>query len=304
MPAKFLEPFANHGVDETINPPSMIVPLHGSNLVALTGGNGLRPVQDSKIKHLKITEVNLAVFTVTRSMLGFEAAVVPLPADVRIFEIGSDLPATTDVIAGNARLTVRVLKQRLVKIAIRPVQVRDKNGTVVFHSQRKFDIPDIPELVKAMNQIWTVQANVVFELVSADPILVKDEAVAKALDLKAERAPLPEVVVMIDFVKMFDGFKDRNAEMTFFLFGKVGLQTKGAKGQAVLVDGLTISSISPIAFISDLRTDSTMAHEAGHLLGYVGHVDPANARQLMNLGGPGDGRGKILFKDLATKFHL
>ena len=73
---------------------------------------------------------------------------MPLPADARIFQIDGDLPVKTDVIAGNARLTVRVLKQRLVKIAIRPVQVRDKNGTVVFHSQRKFDIS---ELVKAMN---------------------------------------------------------------------------------------------------------------------------------------------------------
>ena len=93
---------------------------------------------------------------------------------------------------------------------------------------------------------------------------------AKALDLKAERAPLPEVVNMVDFVEMFDGLKDQNAEMTFFLFGKVVDRPRGAKGQGVPVDGATIRSISPIAFISDLKTDSTMAHEAGHLLGYSG----------------------------------
>jgi hypothetical protein len=299
MPAKFLETFANHGVDETITPPGMIVPLHGSNFVALTGGKGLRPVLDAKIKHIKIIEVNQAIFSAARLMSDVEPAAVPLPADARIFQIDGDLPVKTGVIAGNARLTVRVLKRRLVKIAIRPVQVRDKNGTVVFHSQRKFDIQ---ELVKAMNQIWTVQANVVFELVSADPILVEDQvAIAKAMDLKAKGAPLPEVVNIIDFVKMFDGFRDQKAEMTFFLFGKVVDQPKL---QGVPVDGATIRSISPIAFISDLRNVSTMAHEAGHLLGYSGHVKPPNARQLMNEGGPGVGLGKIPFNDLATKFNL
>jgi hypothetical protein len=129
----------------------MIVPLHGSNFVALSGGKGLRPVP--KIKHIKIIEVNQPIFNVARLMSDVEPAAVPLPADALIFQIDGDLPVKTDVIAGNARLTVRVLKQRLVKIATRPVQVRDKNGTVVFHSQRKFDMR---ELVKAMNQIWTV----------------------------------------------------------------------------------------------------------------------------------------------------
>lgn len=301
MPAKFLEAFANHGVDETVTPPGMIVPLHGSNMVALTGGDGLHPVLDAKIKHIKIIEVNQAIFNVFSLMSDAEPAVVPLPADARIFQIDGHLPGNTDVIAGHARLTVRILKQRLVKIAIKPVQVRDKNGSVVLHAQRKFDIP---KLVEAMNQIWTVQANVVFKLVSADPILVADEvAIAKAMDLKAESAPLPEVVNMVDFVKMFDGFKDQNAEMTFFLFGKVVDRPRGAKGQGDPVDGATIRSTSPIAFISDLRTNSTMAHEAGHLLGYSGHVDPPNARQLMNEGGPGVGLGKILFNDVVQKFN-
>jgi hypothetical protein len=299
MPAKFLEAFANHGVDETATPPGMIVPLKGSNMVALTGGDGLRPVLDAKIKHIKMTEVDQAKFN--SLMADAEPAARPLPADARIFQIDGTLPGKTDVKAGHATLTVRVLKQRPVKIAVRPVQVRDKSGNVVFHAQRKFDIP---KLVEAMNQIWTVQANVVFELVSADPILVADEvAVAKALDLKAERAPLPEVVNMVDFVEMFDGLKDQNAEMTFFLFGKVVDRPRGAKGQGVPVDGATIRSISPIAFISDLRTDSTMAHEAGHLLGYSGHVDPPNARQLMNEGGPGVGLGKIPFNDVVQKFN-
>jgi hypothetical protein len=300
MPAKFLEALANHGVDETATPPGMIVSLHGSNMVALTGGDGLRPVLDAKIKHIKIIEVNQGIFNVSSLMSDAERAAVPLPADARIFQIDGHLPGKTDVIAGHARLTVRILKQRLVKIAIRPVQVRDKNGNVVFHAQRKFDIP---KLVEAMNQIWTVQANVVFKLVSADPILVADEvAIAKAMDLKAGRAPLPEVVNMVDFVKMFDGFKDQNAEMTFFLFGQVADRPRGAKGQGVPVDGATIRSISPIAFISDLRTNSTIAHEAGHLLGYSGHADPPNARQLMNEGGPGVGLGKIPFKDV-EKFN-
>jgi len=31
MPAKFLEAFANHGVDETATPPAMIVPVWSKN---------------------------------------------------------------------------------------------------------------------------------------------------------------------------------------------------------------------------------------------------------------------------------
>jgi hypothetical protein len=300
MAAKFLEAFANHGVDETATAPGMIVPFQGSNIVTLTGGKGIQPVLD-KTGHVKIAEINRTIFSVFSVMSDAEPSTVPVPADARIFRIDGHLPGKTDLVAGKATLAVRVLKPRSVKIAIRPVQVRDKNGSVVFHSKRKFDIP---ELVQKMNQIWTVQANVVFKLVSADPIFVDDEvAIAKALDLKAERAPLPELVNMADFVKMFDGFKDQSAEMTFFLFGKVGDRPVGGRGPGVPVDGITIRSISPIAFISDLRNESTMAHEAGHLLGYSGHVDPPNARHLMNDGGPGFGLGKILFRDVVQKFN-
>jgi len=41
MPAKFRDIFANQGVDDDgVNTPTIIVPLHGSNIVALSGGKG------------------------------------------------------------------------------------------------------------------------------------------------------------------------------------------------------------------------------------------------------------------------
>src|SRR5258707_702016 len=170
MPAKFRDIFANQGVDDDgVNTPTIIVPLHGSNIVALTGGKGIRPVPVGKSSNIKIAEVNRAIFDFVR-LMGAEPA-SPFSADTRIFEIDGRLPGESDVKAGDAKLHVAVLKPRSVKIAIRPVQVRNDSGAIVLHAQVTFDIP---KLVEMMNQIWTAQTNIVFELVSSDPILVDD----------------------------------------------------------------------------------------------------------------------------------
>jgi len=300
MPAKFCEAFANHGVDETATPPGMIVPLPGSNLVALTGGDGHRPVPD--VKNIKIAEVDRGNFLVLSFMSDAELTGVPLAADSRIFEIKGLQPGETHVKAGDAKLTVRVLTPKPVKITVRPVQVRDEGRNVVFHAKLKFDIP---KLVKTMNQIWTPQANVVFKLVSADPILVDEVAIAKAMHSSAARAQLPEVVTIADFIELFDGLKDPKADFTFFLLNHVAERSEHGK-PLLKVRGATMAQISPIALIADERKDFTMAHEAGHLLGQTEHADPeneANAKKLMREGGPKIGMGKIPFNDVRNKFR-
>jgi hypothetical protein len=258
-------------------------------MVALTGDKTVQPAPVGKSSNIRIAEVGRAILNVLTLFEDFEPAAVPLPADSRIFEIDGKLPGESDVKAGNAKLHVVVLKGRLVKIAIRPVQVRDDNGQVVAHAEGKFDIP---ALVATMNQIWTVQSNVVFELVSADPILVADEvAIARAMDLKAERAKLPREVNMVDFAAMFDGFRDKKADFTFFLVHRVLDRKKGESGHGLTVTGAS-SRLFPVSLIGDDMNVSTIAHEAGHLLGFKGHSD-TGPRMLMNEGGPGVGLGKI-----------
>ena len=66
-----------------------------------------------------------------------------------------------------ATLKVTVLKEQRVRIAIRPVKVRDDQGILVNSSQKPIN-PDV--LVRQMNRIWKPQANVVFELSKTDPV--------------------------------------------------------------------------------------------------------------------------------------
>jgi hypothetical protein len=313
MPAMFHEIVGNNGVDEDTFPPKIIVPHPGANFVALTGGKGLRPEPNM---HIKIVEIDAEqvplsflieqALGIVQNALGQKNPINPLAGNVRIFRIesthihtgshGTDFKALNSRGRAEATLHVTFLNQRVVKIAVRPVQVRRDDGRIDFHADFRGDIQD---LVDTMNLIWTAQANVHFDLVSAEAKLVDDgAAISKALDLKAESAPLPQVVDMKKFGTMFANFKHSRADFTYFLVHRA------ADGQKP-VEGVTDPSLG-ISLIGDDMSPSTMAHEAGHLLGAVGHKpSPPKGpnRLLMNEGGPGVGLGKIPFNDVVQMFN-
>jgi hypothetical protein len=288
MPAFFQEVFACAGVEEDAKPyPGGIVPLDGSNFVRLVGGNGLR--LDAP-RGLKVEELTL---------LGFIQAVHSLRAlflsllmnslkpggfsDTRYLRISAGAPrgpfrAQVNAVSlrnskPEAVLDVAVLRPRNVKLSIRPVQIRDPQGALVFHSKKPFDTAT---MLEQMNSIWTGNANVVFKLVSSDPAPVAHEhEIARILDLKmTDKAPLPALVVLQRIADLFNGLKDKNADLTVFLVESAGdlADPKAPYRTATRVSGITDSALG-ISLISDDRTSlfELTAHEAGHRLGsFVG----------------------------------
>ena len=98
-----------------------------------------------------------------------------------------------------------------------------------------------------MNAIWNPQANVYFELGRTDA------ATIEGLAPKADR---------LDMQKLPQGFldeRDSGAALTFFLVYAVRDGGTPALGVTTAVDRISL--------IADSRSDSTMAHEAGHFLG-------------------------------------
>jgi hypothetical protein len=208
-------------------------------------------------------------------------------------------------------LNLSVLGARKVKLSIRPVQVRDQNGAVVYHSKKPFDIA---ALVATMNSIWKPQANVVFELISSNPVLIDDVAViAKALDVtpRAETR-LPPMVVLQRFETLLDGLKDRDADITMFLVKEAGDLNDPNRLyiRAANVAGVTNPRLG-ISLISDSRElqPEVMAHEAGHTIGsfigtgqqFVSFGHRGDKRALMHEGG--SAVAKIPFQDTLDFFN-
>jgi hypothetical protein len=291
--AWFREMRANSGVDENANGgPAMIVPLQGSNQVQLEWGGGL-VVAPENGHLLNVDEVNsdgsprkpsdagLAyqryIFRGSRGS-GIDRGSYELrggqESHMRFFNIQSGKTPTGSagilVTAKNktsteARIRVVVLKPRVVRLAIRQVKSKDKDGTLAYHSKRKFE----PEAwVKQMNEIWTPQANVSFDLVSkADAVITEEfeSKIAKLLDLKTDKAPLPEIVSIEKLAPLFHDLAEQQVNFTIFLVKEVSHNKVGVNGSTDEEKGF--------ALISDKRSDeTTMAHEAGHFLGY----DPQN----------------------------
>lgn len=326
MPAFFQEVFARAGVDEDAKPfPGAIVPLDGSNFVRLVGGSGLR--LDAP-RTLKVEELSLQ---------GFIQAVHSLPAaflsllisslkpggfsDTRYFRISPAAPRgplraqVNAVSRGHSKpaavLDVAVLRTKKVKLSIRPVQIRDPEGNLVFHSKKPFDIA---AMVEQMNSIWTGQANIVFELVSSNPAPFEHEReVAQILDLKmTDKAPLPPMVVLQRFANLFSTLKDKNADLTMFLVESAGDlgDPKAPYRAATRVSGVTDSALG-ISLISDDRTSifELLAHEAGHRIGsfigqggkFVRFGHRGGPQDLMHEGG--SAIAKIPFHDVIDFFN-
>ncbi len=322
MPAVFQEVFTASGVDENATPfPGMIVRAGGSNITCLAGGKGLRLEAPRTLKIEELPAIG-DILTALLSPLGLASLIKPgVPGDVRYFRVSGSIPVgrrlaqVKAVKAGKSKaeaaLDVAVLKQRNVKLSVRPVQVRAPQGGLAFHSKQAFDIK---AMVEQMNSIWTPQANVVFELVSSDPVQIVDEAeIARILDLKmSKEAPLPSMVVLQRFADMFNRLKDKSADLTMFLVEDVGdlPDPRSLYLHAKRVLGITDVSLG-ISLISDARTShrELMAHEAGHFIGthsgrdgkLVVFPDRGGTRDLMQAGG--SDTAKVPFNDVIKYFN-
>jgi hypothetical protein len=321
MPASFEEVFAADGIDEDAQPfPGMILPVGGAKIARLARGKRLRLQAPPALKIEELSPLLPAILAGI-PMIAMDSLIHDALGDDRYFRISGNAPIgprrvqVKAVAPGSSKpqavLDVAVLRKRKVKLSIRPVQVLDPQGGLVFHSKKPFDIK---EMVEQMNAIWTPQANVALELVSSNPVQIIDEVeIAKILQLKASKgASLPSMVVLQRFADLFSTFKDKGADLTMFLVQSVGdLGNPDALySHATVVAGATIPERG-ISLISDDRTTlrELLAHEAGHFIG--SHAGPngklihfghrGGKRDLMQEGGSAVAR--IPFNDVIRFFN-
>lgn len=253
----FREVAAYSGVDEklpTKGKQGIIIPKGRSTLVILEGGNGLT-VQSTLPAQVHVQEFKTKQerADATRNATNPSDAIRRLDAGSwRIFSIKGDNPVGIDKVTVEAKnqankseatLKVIVLEKKTVKVAIRPVQVRDPDSKKFVSLGNAAD-PD--KLLKEMNAIWNLQANVYFEPLGRTDVATIDGVATQAV---------------IEATKLQDGFlqeRDKDSALTFFLVYRV------RDGRPVR--GFTIAK-DRISLIGDDRSDSTMAHEAGHFLG-------------------------------------
>jgi hypothetical protein len=256
MAATFREVTAYSGVDENL--PSggqgIVVPSGGSTLVILQDGRGLdvRSTLPSKVYVYEFKTRQDRAGAVRNASNPSEAMRRFDDDSWRIFRVKADSPVGFDKVrveakktkAHNAEATLKVivLDKKTVKVAIRPVQVGSGKQLVSLGNAA-----DPQKLLDEMNAIWNPQANVYFELGRTDAATIKD------------LSPQADAIEMQKLPTGFLDERDSRSELTFFLVRKVtdgGTPDKGAT-----------NAKDRIALISDSRSDSTMAHEAGHFLG-------------------------------------
>ena len=256
MAATFREVTAYSGVDENL--PSggqgIVVPSGGSTLVILEGAGGL-DVRSTIPSKVHVYELK------TKQERSGAARGASNPAEAerrfeenswRIFRIKADAPVGIDKVKVEAKntktrkveatLKVIVLDKKTVKVGIRAVQVRDGKNTVSFGKAG-----DPQKLLDEMNAIWNPQANVYFELGRTDAATIDG------------LSPQTEAIEMQKLPKGFLDERDSGSALTFFLVRKV---TNGGQ-----VDNGATNAKERVTLIADSRSDSTMAHEAGHFLG-------------------------------------
>jgi hypothetical protein len=304
MSVEFAEVFANCGFDRQTptGGPGIVIPQNGVGLVLLQGGKDLKVAPAMKgmlrVDELKDDQRHEAISSALYPRKSTDkAAVLTLlkSGTARLFKIvanthpglGLKIEAVKPLKKNpEATLKVNILKQKKLKVAIRPIQVRDAKGIPVFSSEKPVDAK---VLLDEMNTIWTPQANVVFELSKTDPVMIENLKPGQPADITDEKLKA-ELIAK----------KDPDASLTFFMVKRA--VNKDSKDLGV------INSEAGISLISDDRSDTTMAHEAGHFLGSLsesgkfsmkyGHQG-TDANLLMRAGGAGR---RIPF-ELVTDFN-
>ena len=256
MAATFREVTSDSGVDENLptGGQGIVVPSGGSSLVILQDGRGLdvRSTIPSKVYVYEFKTRQERAGAVRNASNPSEAMRRFDDDSWRIFRVKADSPVGFDKVrveakktkAGKAEATLKVivLDKKTVKVAIRPAQVRDGKQLVSLGNAA-----DAQKLLDEMNAIWNPQANVYFELGRTDAATIEG------------LSPQADAIEMQKLPKGFLDERDSRSALTFFLVRKVtdgGTADKGAT-----------NAKERVSLIADSRSDSTMAHEAGHFLG-------------------------------------
>ena len=256
MAATFREVTAYSGVDENLptGGQGIVVPSGGSTLVILQDGRGLdvRSTIPSKVYVYEFKTRQERAGAVRNASNPSEAMRRFDDDSWRIFRVKADAPVGFDKVRVEAKntkthkaeatLKVIVLDKKTVKVAIRPAQVRDGKQLVSLGNAA-----DAQKLLDEMNAIWNPQANVYFELGRTDAATIEG------------LSPQADAIEMQKLPKGFLDERDSRSALTFFLVRKVtdgGTADKGAT-----------NAKERVSLIADSRSDSTMAHEAGHFLG-------------------------------------
>ena len=256
MAATFREVTAYSGVDENLptGGQGVVVPSGGSTLVILQDGRGLdvRSTIPSKVYVYEFKTRQERVEAVRNASNPSEAMRRFDDDSWRIFRVKADAPVGFDKVRVEAKRTkadkaeatlkVIVLDKKTVKVAIRPAQVRDGKQLVSLGNAA-----DAQKLLDEMNAIWNPQANVYFELGRTDAATIEG------------LSPQADAIEMQKLPKGFLDERDSGSALTFFLVRKV---TDGGT-----VDKGATNAKERVSLIADSRSDSTMAHEAGHFLG-------------------------------------
>jgi hypothetical protein len=298
MATRFIEVLPNYGVDQDAVPiPEMIVPLRGTHHIFLIDGEGL-DVKAESPHMLDITEVK-----------NFVRKDLPKP---RMFRLrGRALPGAGGLLVTARRgttvaatLRVFVLENRIVRLAVRPLQT----APGVFHAKVR---PDPVAFVYEMNEIWTPQANVLIDLLSDKPALIDNDPDQNARDMGAfgkdgvtpdtEQGEFKEEIQMLNngpvrsFAPVFLAYLGtdpvKNTDFTLFV-------VQAISAYAGYTTGLTDSSYKFVLVRGDAPARD-WAHELGHFLrGAHGHSGKGS--ELMFSGGQGE---KIPVKDAVELFN-
>ena len=305
----FQEVFRRSGIDERRSPPGMVVPFGGANIVALIDP-GRKLKVDPNAHALEIKEIDGAEIrkrlmqvsdTLSEPDVDKQLRAASLPAifngDTRFFEIkGRKKPIGfpgLEVVARSAggkieaRLFVAVLREIKIKVTFRNVMVPGSGGALAFHAKKPCNEQD--ELL-TMNNIWRPQANIRFERVPSDWLVIDDSQAAVKRELAdatsmkdASLATFPEMIDVEKLKGFFVKHKVQGAHLTIFCVDK--LWSNGSS-----INGSFARSLD-IAFISSQRGPNTSAHEAGHFLGYYSK----------SVSKPWDSQGHTLEKDPKTR---
>jgi len=170
-----------------------------------------------------------------------------------------------------ARLRVFVLENRIVRLAVRPLQT----APGVFHAKV---LPDPVAFVYEMNEIWTPQANVLIDLYPSKPALIDNDPDENAREMGAFQAdgftPDTKQGVFQPSIQMLNNGNLRSFAPVFLSYlGKDPVNNTdftlfvvhAISAFAGVTNGLTDTSFK-FALVADDADSRVWAHELGHLL--------------------------------------
>jgi hypothetical protein len=328
MAVAFREVFSAFGVDAESDKPRMMVPLHGTNLVALEGDPDLvlvagkdnlnvEKLEKGKLAHTLAAAQHIATSGRDRRALG---------KDATYFQVyGANRAGGFDGVALNAvnpntakkvekTIAVNVLGEKPINIAIRAVQIKGDDGNWVSHGKIVFD-PQ--ELRDQMNAVWVPQANVKFSLVATDPLKIDEKELADELQRTGiSKATFLNQVHIQAFDPLFRRHKVEKADFTIFIVKSIldrdlnahkgGLEPAGAtppkSGFCLVCDQMASDPVREAKKQTTIP-GTVPAHEAGHFLGLDNHPAGAQGDILMREGGPTVGIGRVTVDQALRYFN-